>query len=134
MRSATVVTIGSALLLAVIGLGCSEQLVAARNEETLQPSQLAANPEKYDGKHVNVRGYVVLGPEARNIADSEAGYNDRHGACLGLDGPEAMFTGFRRYYTQKISGIFRRKLCGDNDVCLYWCSSSGIELDKDSKP
>jgi hypothetical protein len=131
---ATAATIGSALLLAAIGLGCSQRLIAAQNEQTLLPSELAANPEKYDGKHVKVRGYIVLGPEARNIADFDEGYNDRHGACLGLDGPESMFTGVSRHYTQKISGIFRRKLCRDNDVCLNWCNSSGIELDKGSKP
>jgi hypothetical protein len=134
VRSATAATVGSALILAIIGLGCSERFFTAQSEQTLLPSELAANPEKYDGKHVNVRGYIVLGPEARNIADSDEGYNDRHGACLGLDGPEAMFTAFSRHYTQKISGIFRRKLCGDNDVCLYWCSASGIELDMGSRP
>jgi hypothetical protein len=122
------------LLLAVIGLGCSERLLAAQGARAASPSELAADPEKYDGKHVDVRGYVVLGPEKRNIFDSEKGASDPHGVCLGLDGPEAMFTDFHQHYTQKISGIFRRKLCGDNDVCLYWCSSSGIELDKGSKP
>jgi hypothetical protein len=134
MRSATAATIGVTLLLAVIGLGCSERLIAAQNEETLLPSELAAHPEKYDGKHVDVRGYIVLGPETRNIADSEEGYDDPHGACLGLDGPEAMFNDFHRRYTQKISGIFRQKLCGEHDVCLYWCGSSGIELDNGSRP
>ena len=128
------VTIGLALLLTAIGLGCTAHLVAAQDDATLLPSELLAHPDMYDGKHVDVRGYIVLGPETRNIVDNEVGYNDPHGACLGLDGPEAMFKVFRKHYTRKISGIFRRKLCGDNDVCLYWCSASGIELDKDSAP
>jgi len=134
MRSATVATIGSVLLLAVIRTGMFERLLAAQGAGTVSPASWQQNPEKYDGKHVDVRGYVVLGPEKRNIFDSEKGASDPHGVCLGLDGPEAMFTDFHRHYAQKISGIFKRKLCGDNDVCLYWCSSSGIELDKGSKP
>jgi hypothetical protein len=122
------------LLVMVLGVGCSERLVTASNEGTVLPSELTAHPERYDGKHVDVRGYIVLGPESRNIFDSEDGTRDPHGACLGLDGPEVMFGSFHKQFTQKISGVFRRSLCGKNDVCLYWCSSSGIELDKGSKP
>jgi hypothetical protein len=120
--------------LSVLMAGCSARLVTSPNPVPVLPSELAANPEKYDGKHVSVRGYVVLGPEARNIFDSEKGRDDPHGACLGLDGPDAMFGSFHERYVQKISGVFRRSLCGPKDVCLYWCSSSGIELDKESQP
>jgi hypothetical protein len=116
----------------LIALGCYEHSVAA--ERTLLPSELAAHPAEYDGKHVVVRGYVVLGPESRNIFDSEKGSRDPHGACLALDGPEEMFDSFHSRYTKGISGVFKKALCGKNDVCLYWCSSSGIELDKGSKP
>jgi hypothetical protein len=134
MRGATVVTVGLTLLLSAGASGCSTRLVAEQDEGTVLPSELVAHPEKYDGKHVDVRGYIVLGPEARNIFDSDKGFNDPHGACLGLDGPETMFTSFHKGYTPKISGVFKRSLCGPKDVCLYWCSASGIELDKGSKP
>jgi hypothetical protein len=133
MRSTTATLVGLTLLV-LAEAGCSTALVANRVAETVLPSELVAHPEKYDGKHVDVSGYIVLGPEARNIFDSEKGFNDPHGACLGLDGPEAMFGSFHKAYTPKISGIFRQSLCGPKDVCLYWCSSSGIELDKESKP
>lgn len=123
-----------ALLLAIVGAGCLSRAATARDEVTHLPRELVANPGKYDGKHVTLRGYVVIGAESRNIFDSEAGYNDAHGACLGLDGPKAAFHNFHRGYTEKISGIFRRKLCGASDVCLFWCSASGIELDKGSSP
>jgi len=45
-----------------------------------------------------------------------------------------MFTDFHRHYAQKISGIFKRKLCGDNDVCLYWCSSPALNWTKAVSP
>lgn len=134
MSSATATVMGLALLVLAGVAGCSTRPVANRDAETVLPSELVAHPEKYDGKHVDVRGYIVLGPEARNIFDSEKGFNDPHGACLGLDGPDTMFGSFHKGYTPKISGVFRQSLCGLKDVCLYWCSSSGIELDKGSKP
>ena len=98
------------------------------------PSELTANPEAFDGKHVDVRGYIVIGPESRNIFDSKAGSVDRHGACLGLAGPNAMFGEFHRRQTRRLSGIFRRKICGPDNICLYWCGESGIELDAGSTP
>src|SRR5579864_9595473 len=70
--------------LGVITLALSASNGEARPRELL-PSQLVAHPEKYDGKRVVVRGYVVIGPESRNIFDSARGAQDRHGACLGLD-------------------------------------------------
>lgn len=132
MRLVAAAAIGAALFWMMVEPRCSGAL-AADADETLTPSELMANPEKYDGKHVDVRGYIVLRPESRNIFDSESGYRDGHGACLGLRGTAVMFQRFHRRYTKKISGVFRKKLCRDKEVCLYWCIS-GIELDKESKP
>lgn len=118
-----------------LSVGCSGTKIssALQASRPLLPSELAAHPEKYDGKHVDVRGYVVVGPESRNIFDSRKGYADGHGACLGLDGPDAMFNKFH-HQTKTLSGIFRKKLCGPNDVCLFWCGEAGIELDASSTP
>jgi hypothetical protein len=135
MMSVKSITMGCAtLLLTTVAVGYIAPSASSQGGGTVLPSELVAHPEKYDGKHVDVRGYIVLGPETRDILDSEKSYNDPHAACLGLDGPEEMFDGFHRRYTRKISGVFRRVLCGKNDICLYWCGISGIELDKDSKP
>ena len=134
MNTALMKSIGLALFLSVGVFGCSTRLVAGQDSKTLLPSDLVADPEKYDGTHVDVRGYIVIGPETRNIFDSEVGFRDPHGACLGVDRPGAMFESFHKRFTRKISGIFRKSLCGPRDVCLFWCSSSGIELDKGSKP
>jgi hypothetical protein len=98
------------------------------------PSELAANPDRFDGKHVNVKGYIVIAPESRNIFDSKTKSRDRNGVCLGLAGPNTIFTRFHEHSTTRISGTFRKKLCGPTDVCLYWCGVSGIELDPGSTP
>ena len=134
MRQAITMCLVSLMAFGASGAACSNQTLAARSAPTLLPSELAASPDKYDGKHVDVRGYVVVGPESRNIFDSEQGSRDRHGVCLGLDGPNTMFSEFHKRPTPRISGIFHRKLCGEKDVCLYWCGEAGIALDKGSKP
>ena len=129
---------GLAILLASLGLfiSCSGAKMSSASQASrpLLPSELTAHPEAFDGKHVDVRGYVVIGPESRNIFDSKKGSVDGHGACLGLAGSNAMFSEFHRRQTQRLSGIFRQKICGPNDVCLYWCGESGIELDAGSTP
>jgi hypothetical protein len=129
------VKISACVFLVFLSLPWSSSAIEQR---TVLPSDLAADPLKYDGKHVTVRGYIVLKPESRNIFDSEAGTNDPHGTCLGLRGSDLMFKSFHRKKVERISGIFKRKLCADNEVCPYWCYSSGaqsgIVLDKGSRP
>jgi hypothetical protein len=124
--------------LAIIGIatGCvvSASRSASNDVPATLPSELVENPDKFDGKHVNVRGYVVITPEGRNIFDSKSGSKAREGVCLGLAGPNSMFTQFHQRYVKNLSGIFRKKICGPEDVCLYWCGDSGIELDSGSAP
>jgi hypothetical protein len=95
------------------------QAVTARGDVAHLPSELIANPGRYDGKHVTLRGYVVIGAESRNIFDSEAGYNDAHGACLGLDGPKAAFRIFHRGYSKKISGTFEEN-CAEKTTSAFF--------------
>lgn len=125
------------IVLPVLGIfmGCSNVGIgsAPRDSDALLPSDLVSNPDKFDGKHVNVRGYVIIGPESRNIFDTRDGSLNRNGACLGLSGDNAVFSKFHRGQT-RVSGIFRQNICGPNDVCLYWCGQSGIELDEGSVP
>lgn len=124
--------------LAIIGIatGCvaSASRSASIDLPTTLPSELVANPDKFDGKHVNVRGYVVITPEGRNIFDTKVGSKSREGACLGLAGPSSEFTQFQQRYVKNLSGIFRKKICGAEDVCLYWCGDSGLELAPGSMP
>lgn len=128
---------GLVALLSVVGIaaGCVGAMPSSSSKTVspMTPSELAANPEAFDGKHVEVRGYVVVGPESRNIFDSKEASADRNGVCLGLAGSNAMFSQFHRRY-ERLSGTFRKKICGPNDVCLYWCGESGIELDPGSTP
>lgn len=132
MKNVAAFLVGLTLLFAVDG-ACSARLLEGP-ATTLLPSDIAANPGKYDGKHVDVRGCVVVGPKNRNIFDSQQGVHSSEGACLGLAGPNSMFTSFHKRYIRKLSGTFRRNLCGEHDVGLYWCGQSGIELDRGSRP
>lgn len=95
----------------------------------VSPSYLLAHKDEYDGKRVRVTGYVVIKPHSHNIFDSKAGYEGPVGACLGLYGP-ASFTHTFRQRVETLSGTFRKELCRTGDICLYWCSSAGIELDR----
>lgn len=94
--------------------------------------ELAAHPDVYNGKHVVVKAFVVIGPENRNVFSSEQDYNNPNSACLGLDGPDRLFSSFGKRTVSHISGVFEKSLCGPKDVCLYWCSPSGIRLDDKS--
>jgi hypothetical protein len=129
--------IGRVLLLLLIACTSNCSIVPS-TENILLPSELAANPQKYDGQHVVVKGYVKLATESRNIFDSKVGFHDPHGACLGLDGPEEMFNGYHQRMVSRLSGTFRKELCKENEYCRFWCYTagrkSGIELDKGSRP
>lgn len=120
------------LIFLVLVTGCAAASFAG-SDAVLKPSELAANPDKYDGQHVRIQGYVVIKPEGRNIFDSKEGYENPKGACLAVDGPEVIFDDFHSR-VEVLSGIFRRELCRKNEVCRFWCNDSGIELDSGSRP
>lgn len=45
-------------------------------ERTDTPSELTQNPDRYDGKHVRVEGYVVVTSHAKNIFDTKRALSD----------------------------------------------------------
>lgn len=92
------------------------------------PSELIANPDKLDGRHVRVKGYVIITTHERNIFNSKKGYMKADGICLGLYGSESFDHPFRKKVAI-VSGIFSKVLCAPGDICLYGCSSSGIDVD-----
>lgn len=108
-------------------MGCSNNTTRITDDNVISVNELVAHPDKYDRTFVRVNGYVVIKAEGRNIFDSKAGYESPQGICLGLAGPSKMF---EKLYakTATVAGIFRRNLCGKSDICLYWCSDSGIDL------
>lgn len=105
----------------------------AQLDNSVSLSELIRVPNKYDGKHVTVRGFAVIEPESRNIFESEPQTQDASVACIGIDGAEKKFFPFRRKYST-VSGIFTASLCKKDQLCPYWCSNSGIILDSSSKP
>lgn len=111
-------------------LACTAMIYTAgadSQNEVLTPGELVANPDKFDGKHVRVRGYVVIGPHVRDIFDSKNGHREPNGACLGLDGSASFINPYRQK-VEIVSGIFRKTLCGPDGICLYWCGTSGIQV------
>ncbi len=95
---------------------------------TFTPTQIVAKSEELDGRHVRVRGYVVITSHAQNIFDSKSDYEGKGGVCLGLSGSR-LFLSPLRSREEVVSGIYKRNLCGRDDVCLSWCSPSGIIAD-----
>jgi len=117
------------MVLAALACVTVLQSVAANCQDgVVTPSDISANPDKFDGKHVRVRGYVVITSHSRNIFDSKQGSKDSRGVCLGLYGSKSFVVPARKKM-EIVSGTYRKVLCGPNDVCLYWCSASGIEVD-----
>lgn len=123
MRPNTIsMTIAALAVVAVPHAGAADS-----QTEVVTPSEIVSNPDKFDGKHVRVNGYVVITPHSRNIYDSKQGYTAK-GNCLGLYGSKSFVTPLRKRM-EIVQGVFKKVLCGPDDICLYWCSSSGIELD-----
>jgi hypothetical protein len=105
------------------------------SEPALLPSELHANADLYDGQRVVVQGYAVIHPEARSLYDSAADAGVHHDRCVGLDGPPQFFSApFRERDRRRLSGVFHKDACSEEQMCPYWCSDSIIVLDRNSRP
>lgn len=117
--------LAAALLLAV----CAAPAMSSTPQKIMvSVRELAEHPDQFNGRHISVRGYVVISSHGRNIFESKKDYDNPHGACLGLLGSKSFVRSMRKR-EEVVTGIFRKTLCGPHDVCLYWCSTSGIEVD-----
>ncbi len=99
-----------------------------KTEGVISPGKIMSNQDQYDGRHVRVRGYVMIGPERRIIVDSPREYQKERRSCIGLDGAADYFSKHQDGY-RIISGVFKKNLCGEKDICLYWCNDAGIIMD-----
>ena len=93
------------------------------------PKEILANPNLYDGKVLHVKGYVVVTSHGHNMFESEKESRKSRSACIGLLGSKGFEGNYRKAY-ETLEGTFRKRLCGEGDVCLYWCSASGLEVDR----
>jgi hypothetical protein len=57
------------LILCLSVAGCSRESASVEN---VTPSQLNSNSARYNGKIVSVTGFILLGPDAHDIYESEA--------------------------------------------------------------
>lgn len=113
---------------------CAYQPSKKITDKVYSPSDAVSNAEALDGKFISVRGYVSVSPSGMNIFDIED--KDRYinkGACLGLDLSDHTYNKLQGARTRTIKGIFRKNLCGKDDICLYWCIPYGLEVSGSDK-
>jgi hypothetical protein len=101
------------------------------------PSELALNPDRYDGKMVLVKGWMTSSTENRRIWDSEESRKrgPRSQDCISLLIPYGMETGRFDKKDVEIEAIFVSKLPQDF-VNLGGCSfsSSALKLQQGKLP
>jgi hypothetical protein len=112
----------------ILGNGCTVN----SGPEGLLPSELISKSDIYDGKHVSVRGYVVILPGRSSMYDSRQGERSPLGKCMGLRLPKGILREYRQGYTSGIDGVFRKTLCRTNEICLNYCGESGLDVGEDA--
>lgn len=60
----------TALLVSIAACGCTSAI--GSQGTALRPSQLNAHPERYDGRMVAVRGFLIIKPESHVLYESRA--------------------------------------------------------------
>ncbi|WP_429242099.1 hypothetical protein [Luteibacter sp. 621] len=96
---------------------------------------LNQSPERFDGRRVEVDGWVVIGDEARYLVSSKSAIRDiRSATCLsvingaGLDAREKELNGKHVVLT----GTFRSNVFKDQVIRLGLCGKTALDLqDKD---
>lgn len=125
----------------------------ALQARTFLPSQLNAEPQKYDGKTLTVRGFVVLAPEGHNLRDSKAIYDkfaeafdsnakydpsfdlrDYEGYCLTIANPSFLYDHIQEYRSKTLvlRGRFVAKYLRPDQIDLGACPlPTGFYVDID---
>jgi hypothetical protein len=109
--------LSSALCLA----GCTET-------QSLKPSQLNANADKYDGKKVQVIGWLAYNFEDVGIWDSSKDHGERKNRnCVSYSGPRLG----NEYEDQFVilRGTFKKRIIPPDMVSLTNCSDSGLKVE-----
>ena len=100
--------------------------------EQVTVRELNDHPGKYDGKHVTVRGWVVIGDEARYLTATRNASRDTDLlTCIsvinggGLDAQEKNVNG----KLVLLSGIFREDVFRDKVIRLGLCNKTALDLE-----
>jgi len=117
-------------LLSVLLLsGCASKI----ESEMLKPSDLNSNPKLYEGKLVDVEGYLVteIGVSS-GLWDSKLDYqsDDEIDVCITLRNNEVLDTSLDtvNFNEVKLRGVFKADIITGIDLNV--CNSSGLELVK----
>lgn len=128
---------------------CSVLLTGTAGGQVLTPSELNTNAAKFKGHTVEVRGYIVLGPESRDLfesksifSESERGYHSDSrdfdprkydNDCVTIANPDLLFRNGRtvNYKTLIIRGKFIDDYLRPGMINLDACSPTAIIIDED---
>lgn len=97
----------------------------------LKPRELNANADRYDGKSVRVRGWLIIKPEGYWIFDSKAASeadskSAKDGDCVSYFGPIGDLT---RGRMEVLRGTFWKDFTKSlNMIDLGTCSTSGLDV------
>ena len=108
------------LLASLLGLGLPGVGIAQAGR-IWTPTELVRNAAKMDGQVVVVRGIVEIGPERRCIHDND-GFLTLHNSKL-LRRPAHRWS-----QAMTLTGTFRKKLNGPNDIDMAECGEAGLEI------
>lgn len=117
------------VVMAIAG-GCVTEPSTRSSDDPLFVS-LMSEPNVYDGRQIEISGYLILESEARQLWSSKAASERGSGRtdCLTLTNTDAVLgrtTNVHRKVT--VTGVFRKNITPPGVVDLGSCNERGIEL------
>jgi len=99
----------------------------------LTPSQLNASPQRYDGRVIKVRGFLLDETEDFAIWDQQSDIADKNvglSHCISVLYPAEMKTAVHRLNRRfvEVSGTFDKDVVRDGIIRLGLCNRSAIRL------
>ena len=110
--------------------GCMSQTPSAHGAPTISALQLHAHSTNYDGKWVRVEGMFGIGPELLVVYDSKVAFEDgdsRRCLSVALRPREKDKARDLNKTWVVLTGVYRKRICPDETVCLGLCSFDGIQ-------
>jgi hypothetical protein len=117
------------LLVACLTIGSAVPKPLTPKHVTVQ--ELLENPAAYEGAEVRLAGSLAIGFEMQNVYASRSDYDKESvGRCLALAMTNKQHRDVLHWNGRPvaISGIFRRRICPENFVCLGLCRNEGVDV------
>jgi hypothetical protein len=117
-------------LVCLLAIGCASGATQAQRIR-VQFDRLIESPAAFNGKAVEVDGFMIRGPEQRYLLRSRAAKSetDNPNVCLTLTNVKGV-VGDRGFYERDVTvkGIFRAHIIPPDVVDFAACNDAGIEL------